>query len=505
MAKEIKLPTCEVGNSIVVMENFDDAKIVNNSTENNFSVQNLSDLERLETLKKKVSSSIQRLSFAENEKHADRVVKVVAEMNRACKEQGARIIDNGSGIYIFVDTHYQKVDKKSLYIYVAQQSVSMGINPIAAERSQFIEDIGKQVSYSCYHPFDTGSRDSTIINLRNGELHIANGNKELKPHSIDSYMTYVLPFSYSPDAKCPRFEQFLNEVLPDADTRKVIQEYIGYLLTTNLKLEKFLLLYGTGANGKSVLLEVVSALFGDENVTNYSLENLTKSGGQYTMQIAGKIVNICPDISTRIEDTGVLKIMASGEPLEARQLHKDPIIIYNYAKLLFSLNKLPVVTDHTTGFFRRFLIVPFLAQIPAEKQDKGLSKKIIQSELPGVLNWALAGLDRVMEQQSFTEAEDVTRQLQEFRTSSDSVALFLSENHWKASECSKVLLKDFYAQYIGYCSESGYHSVGKRVLQERLQGMGIIVKMSTGGKIYAFVESFIPEISDFDEENPLPF
>lgn len=501
--KQIELPTLEVNSPDNAM--IDTTKVANKSADSNYSVQNISELERLENLRKKISSSIRRLSFAENEKHADRVVRVVGEMNRACNEQETRIIDNGSGIYIFVETHYQRVDKKNLFIYIAQQSVKMGVNPTTAERAQFIEDIGKQVSYSCYHPFDTGSRNSTIINLVNGELHITNGNKELKPHSIESYMTYVLPFEYDPEAKCPMFDKFIGEVLPDENTQKVMQEYIGYLLTTNLKLEKFLLLYGTGANGKSVLLEVVSALFGEENVTNFSLENLTKSSGQYTMQIAGKIVNICSDISTKIEDTGILKLMASGEPLEARQLYKDPIIIYNYAKLLFSLNKLPVVTDHTNGYFRRFLIIPFSAQIPIERQDKGLSKKIIQSELAGVLNWALAGLDRLMEQQAFTDAEDVAKQLQEFRTSSDSVALFFSENHWKASECSKVLLKDFYAQYIGYCSESGYHSVGKRVLQERLQGMGVTVKMGTGGKIYAWVENFVPEISDLDEEKSIPF
>lgn len=471
-------------------------------------------LEKLEADRKKpqpkpedilvmLRDGIKKVTFADNEKQPERIVKVVNEVQRATKELGVGIMENVSGTYIYVGSHWARIDPKACYIEIAKLSELMGVNHITAQKAQFIEDIGKQLSYSCYRTVCRNS-ENVIINLENGELNINKGIRELKPHNIDSLLTYVLPFGYDPGAECLKFQTFLDEVLPEKEAQRVIQEFIGYLFINCLKLEKLLLLYGSGANGKSVLVEIISAMLGGENVTNYSLENLTRSDGRYIMQIADKLVNICSDISRRIEDNGKLKLLASGEPIEARPLYKDPLIIENYAKLMFSLNELPIVTEHTHGYHRRFLIVPFLVEIPKEKQDKQLAKKIIKSELPGVLNWALDGLDRLIEQQTFSESESIANQLDEFRRSGDSVAMFVSENNYHSSVTEKGLLKTLYNEYTVYCGDCGNHPVAKKVFQERLARTGIKIAKSTGGMMYVWIEQR-EDTAEPEQDETLPF
>ena len=154
-----------------------------------------------------------------------------------------------------------------------------------------------------------------------------------------------------------------------------------------------MLLYGTGANGKSVFFEVVNALLGSNNVSSYSLQSLTNENGYYRAMIANKLVNYASEINGKLE-TAIFKQLVSGEPVEARLPYGEPMTITNYAKLIFNCNELPKDVEQSNAYFRRFLIIPFDTTIPEQQQDKELSKKIISSELSGVFNWVLQGLNR---------------------------------------------------------------------------------------------------------------
>jgi len=238
-----------------------------------------------------------------------------------------------------------------------------------------------------------------------------------------------------------------------------------------LKLEKTLILYGTGANGKSVFFEIVNELLGTENISNFSLNSLTDTNGYYRAMIANKLVNYASELNGKMQ-TDLFKQMASGEPIEARLPYGNPMTLNQYAKLIFNTNELPKDIEHTNAYFRRFLIVPFDVTIPEHKQDKELSKKIIESELSGVFNWILQGLNRLLEQKNFTECEAVNKALEDYKTESSSIKLFLSEYDYQPHPESFILFKELYSDYKQFCFDDGMTAFKKINFSKQLKTMG---------------------------------
>jgi putative DNA primase/helicase len=295
-------------------------------------------------------------------------------------------------------------------------------------------------------------------------------------------MRYRLPFAYDPKATAPKFQAFLNRVLPEKDKQEVLCEYLGYIFisTRRLKLEKVLFLFGTGANGKSVIYDIIRALLGNQNTSEYSLQTLTDAKGYERAQIADKLVNYATEINGKLESSK-FKSLASGEPMEARLPYRDPFIIEDYAKLIFNTNELPKDVEFTHGFFRRFLIIPFEVTIPEKEQKKGLANEIIKDELPGVFNWILTGLNRLLTNERFSESPSIDKALEEFRTESDTVKRFLEEFEYFPDPDKKILLKDLYPQYKNFAFEDGNKVLAKSNFKKRLELNKIQVKRESEG------------------------
>lgn len=138
--------------------------------------------------------------------------------------------------------------------------------------------------------------------------------------------------------------------MPEEKSQHMLSEYLGYVFIqpTTLKLEKTLLLYGSGANGKSVFFEIVNALLGAENVSSYSLQSLTNDNGYFRAKLADKLVNYASEIKGNLQ-TAIFKQLVSGEPVEARL----PFSLTKYANLIFNCNELPKDIEHTNAYFRR--------------------------------------------------------------------------------------------------------------------------------------------------------
>ena len=206
--------------------------------------------------------------------------------------------------------------------------------------------------------------------------------------------------------------------MPDIERQRVLAEFLGYVFikhgSNTLKEEKALILYGTGANGKSVFFEIVTAMFGRENVSNYSLQSLTEEKGFYRAKISNKLVNYASEISGKLE-ASLFKNMVSGEPVEACLKYGQPFTMTDYAKFIFNCNELPKDVEYTNAYFRRFLIIPFDVTIPENEQDKNLHAKIIEKELSGVFNWVLDGLNRLLEQKRFSECEAAQKAVEKYK------------------------------------------------------------------------------------------
>ena len=165
--------------------------------------------------------------------------------------------------------------------------------------------------------------------------------------------------------------------------------------------------------------------------------------------MANKLVNYASEINGKLE-TGLFKALVSGEPVEARLPYGEPFILKQYAKLIFNCNELPKDVEHTNAYFRRFLIIPFDVTIPEQEQDKNLHTKIIKDELPGVFNWVLQGLNRLLKQGGFSECKAAQQAVEQYRIESDSVQMFLSEHEYKVSSTNETPLKYMFSEYRNY-------------------------------------------------------
>src|SRR5690606_14910936 len=144
--------------------------------------------------------------------------------------------------------------------------------------------------------------DKILINLQNGTFEITPTKQFLREFKSEDFLTYQLPFEYNPKAECPLFKSFLNEVQPDESAQNVLAEFVAsiFIRRNTLKLEKALLLYGTGANGKSVFFEVINALLGTESVCNFALDKLTDDSGYSRAVFASKLLNYSSELTNKV-------------------------------------------------------------------------------------------------------------------------------------------------------------------------------------------------------------
>ena len=397
------------------------------------------------------------------------------------------ICRNHDFIYLYNGAYWSVFDNAEFENFLGHAAERMGIDKYDARHYSFRQQLYKQFLSTANLPKPEQSDNVVLVNLGNGTFEISKSKQQLRLPDRNDFLTYQLPFSYDPKATCPLFMNYLNTVQPDLDRQKILAEYLGYLFikTSTLKLEKTLLLYGSGANGKSVFFEVVNALLGgNENVSSYSLQSLTNDNGYFRAMLANKLVNYASEINGKLE-TSIFKQLVSGEPVEARLPYGEPFTLTNYAKLIFNCNELPKDVEQTQAYFRRFLIVPFDVTIQEALQDKELSRKIIDNELSGVFNWILEGLKRLLLQKTFTHSEAVKNQLELYKKQSDSVQMFLDEEGYEKSIDVYEEFKTIFSLYRYYCSESGYRSVSKKTFSERLKNIGIeTVRKNQGIVVY---------------------
>ena len=421
-------------------------------------------------------------------KYKDYLVTCSDKLLEVAECCGFGICNSRDNIYLFNGEYWKRANNHRFFTFLGASANKMGISKNTSKHYSFKEQLMKQLLSVAYMYEDADSensnnRDKVLINLSNGTFEIDGFEMSLRRPQKEDFLTYQLPFDYDENANCPIFDNYLNRVLPDINNQKVLMEYLGYLFvrTKALKLEKSLILYGTGANGKSVLFEILNALLGgSNNVSNFSLQNLTNENGYYRAMLGNKLVNYASEINGKM-DVSIFKQLVSGEPVDARLPYGEPFSLSNYGKLIFNCNQLPTSVENTNAFYRRFLIIPFEVTIPEEEQDKQLAEKIIKNELSGVLNRVLDGLKRILKQKSFTKSTSVEELLNEYKKENDNVALFVEEEGFEKSTKDHITISDLHSTYKNYCLSSGYVPLTNRLFTSRLRSMGIeVVRRSFG-------------------------
>lgn len=386
-------------------------------------------------------------------------------------------------LHVFVGTHWVLIRTQVYYDYVNDCAGKMGLPDEYLQDPDFMNKVYERVGFML-------ARDRNLIvpkgqvwvNMQNGTLVVdSEGGVRLREHNRDDFFTYVLPYHYLPQAQCPLWHKFLDRVLPEMESQMVFSEFAGYCFTTNeMKYEKMLVLYGGGSNGKSVATDILRELLGRDNVSSVDLEKLTTDDNHRSL-IEGKLANIAQENGQNVAYS-ILKNIVSGEPVMVKTLYKDPKLITNYGKLISSYNQLPK-SEATLGFFRRWIIIPFDVTITEQERDIRLKDKLCE-ELPGILNWVLEGLKRLVVNRAFTESSVCSNALESYKISTNSALRFCEERLSKNEE-GHMSLKMLYQEYMKYCVEDGVtNKYGKNKFSEIIEKWGIEHSISHNLRYY---------------------
>lgn len=435
----------------------------------------------LATLKSFNNEITEKLNETE-EKRQGYVVEIIEHVLQNSEEANFPISKKNGILYIYNGAFWRKFEHYEIERFLTRAALKFNVDVYTAKYHLFVKDLRKQLLSRAYYQTSITQNNSVCINLQNGTFLINNEGGKLIEFDPQHYINYQLPFCYDNDAKCTLFDEFLEKVLPDKSQQNILAEYIAYVFIRNnvLKLEKCLVLYGKGANGKSVFFEIINALLGSENISSFNLKSLTNESGYQRASLGNKLLNYSSEISNQMDST-YFKQLVSGEPVEARLPYGSPFILNDYAKFIFNANELPREVEQNEAFFRRFIIIKFDVTIQEMDRDPELSQKIISKELPGVFNWVLEGLDRLLKLKNFSASLAVQEALNEYKMNSDSVNLFLQDKFFKPSIEKEVRLHDFYIDYSRHSKECGYKPVSKRSYADRLRNLNFTLTKKNSG------------------------
>ncbi|MGH9876141.1 MAG: phage/plasmid primase, P4 family, partial [Nitrososphaerales archaeon] len=421
---------------------------------------------------------------------AEKIVSIAEALGFSFRYDGNLYVFNSQ---YWLQTSINKENFDSLISFVSKSLERLGQWFVLDRFHTFKDHVCKQfISTVSEKMFEDKRNDSVLVNFLNGTLEIRDGKYWLREFDPEDFLTYQLSFDYDPDATCPKWEKFLDEVLPscnrhtakeaeevcfkdhDRSLQKVLSEYFGSCFTS-LNIEKALFNYGSGANGKSVVFNVIIALFGRNNISHCSLESLGKYSS-YVALLHNKLLNFASE-GSRYIDSELFKKLVSKEPVEVDRKYENPFTMTNYARLAFNANEMPQNKEYLEAFQRRFIIIPFNVKIPDAKADSNLANKIIKNELPGIMNWVLQGLDRLLSQGKLTESSLVKNEVKKFMSEGDIVLQWLKDEGWNKDDSLKpnkgcVQLKDLHLDYTKWCEEYMQRKVlGRDQLKRRLAEM----------------------------------
>jgi putative DNA primase/helicase len=371
------------------------------------------------------------------------------------------------------DTHYVRVENDQFKPHVAkaikhhidtaplltQAGVAHKVTSGVVENVMMMVRGETQVDNGIDQPVWLGREPNraTYVSMRNGLLDIERAvddpTNALRSHTPEWFSPVHLPYDYDPKATCPRWLTFLDEVLKgDTELIAILQEWFGYCLSSDTSMHKFALLEGEGANGKSVVLEVLEAMVGKANVSNVPVEAF---GERFQLTpTLGKLVNIAPEMDELKLAEGQIKQFVAGDSMYFDRKHLGGVNVKPTARLVVATNKRPAIADKSNGFWRRVLYIPFRFVVQADKKDRNLAKAL-KSELSGILNWALEGRKRLYKQGDFTQSTVADAVVAEYREQASPEREFFAEC-CRSTPSATVSKSEVFDRYKKWAISRGY-------------------------------------------------
>lgn len=319
-------------------------------------------------------------------------------------------------------------------------------------------------------------RVGNLVNVANGMLDLEKFT--LLPHRADYYLRTQVATAFDPYAECPLWLKTVRDIFED-DVAKimVLQEFMGNLLLPTCRYEKCAFFFGTGSNGKSTVLDVITWLLGEDNVSALSLDAMSQ---QFSLvSLRGKMLNSATEVDTKDKaGTENLKKIISGDLLSSDTKFGRQVTFRTYCKCIFAMNTPPTITDKAYGFVRKIIVLNFNRRFAEHERDKYLRDKLRENELSGILNWAVEGARRLIAQGRFSDSETLRRDASEFMAKMNNILSFVLERcilHADIHQDSGELFKE----YKDWADERLYRKVGHGKFNDQLESLDGVRKERT--------------------------
>ena len=326
-----------------------------------------------------------------------------------------------------------------------------------------------------------------VINCANGELWLADdGTVELRPHRPESYLRDCIDVAYDPEAKCPAYDAAVRQIFAKAENPNSMarhwNEIVGYVIQPRRNISVILVLLGGGDNGKTVLMQTVIRLLGNDLVCARRVEDLEKS--RFAVgSLFGKRLFVDDDVKAgaRLPD-GMLKTISEAKTVTGElKYHSDFNFVVRAVPALLC-NNIPSLADLSHGMRRRLMVIPFDRRFTNQDRDPELFEQIWANELPGVLNRALAGYKRMIERQfRFKRPLPVKSATEHWLQQANPLPAFIDECCVRRAE-RQVTMKKFYSAYTTWTEAMGYTlAQTQQTVTRNLQHLGFATRRTNQG------------------------
>lgn len=363
------------------------------------------------------------------------------------------VIDGEEELIVYNGTHWEPMSD-----LMAQAWAKDKINPSARsyELKEFYGGLVRRKSHLITRDqmFDTTAGK---LNFKNMVLDIVTG--ETSPHSQEYGFFNTLPFDYDPHAKSEIWEEFLKSSMEgDMEKVQLLKEFGGYAISGDeCWTHKALLLIGDGENGKSVYMETLGKVVGDNNFSAVSLSNLGNPNNLVKLKYS--LFNTSDETKAgAFYDSELFKTLVQGGIVTGKILYKNLAEFKNKSKLIISLNHELLTNDLSHGFFRRLIPIRFNKMFvfgtpdykPHLKRDMWQPK-----ELSGIVNSLIDAYRTVKSNMTFSSLHKIKEETDRIRMDNDPLLMFLDEMMTVGAE-ERVVVTEMYAAYVDYCKNNNY-------------------------------------------------
>lgn len=416
-----------------------------------------------------VANFINDYVFEDKLKEINTVIESVSKKETSITNyyDGKTIKVNEYSQFLIKEKHICKINNQ-LYVFNGEIYLTGKLN-IEKAMIEYIPNILSAKRVEVYKMLEliAPSReyaDENYIAFKNGIYNL--DTDRLLDFNPDIIVTNQIPHNYDPSIYNEKMEEILNTwVNGNKDTRLLLDECIGMCMYRSNKIGACFILTGTKDNGKSTFINMLKVLLGKDNYSSIGLHDIERRFRNFN--IVGKLANLGDDIGDEyIAKTEMFKKLVTGETVQLEQKGKDVIDYDNYAKLIFNANEIPNIKDPTGAVIdKRIIYIPFNTTFTSKNKDVNLSKKFKEDEslMTTLINFGIAGVKRVIDNNQFTISEESAKLKEDFKKNNDIVYMFIEE-YGKERIINMDEAPILYA-YQEYCKANNSPSGSQKILR----------------------------------------